>query len=98
MAKRLALARATLHDPDLLVLDEPFSGLDRASLNRVLAELRELGSTAVLVATHDIDRGFDLADRIVLLADGRRVGEIATAECDGPAQLRQQYDDLVVGE
>jgi heme exporter protein A len=95
MAKRLALARATLHDPDLLILDEPFSGLDRTSLDQVLAELRGQTDTALLVATHDVDRGFDLADRVVLLADGRPVGEVDTADCAGPAALRQRYDELV---
>jgi hypothetical protein len=42
-----------------------------------------------------VDRGFDLADRVVLLADGRPVGDVDTADCAGPAALRQRYDELV---
>jgi heme exporter protein A len=65
MLQRLALCRTLLHDPDLLVLDEPFSALDEQGgdlLDRELAELR--GSATFLVATHD-------PDRVAALATGR---------------------------
>jgi ABC-type multidrug transport system ATPase subunit len=96
MAKRVALARATLHDPDLLLLDEPFSGLDRESLSRVLAELRGLDETTLVVATHDLDRGYDLADRVLLLAGGRVVGDLATADCEGAEAVQRRYERRAV--
>ncbi len=72
-AQRVSLARALLHQPSLLLLDEPFAGLDggaRDRLLRLLAEARERGA-AVLVATHDLERGLAVCDRAVVLSGGR---------------------------
>jgi len=72
MVQRLALARALLHDPELLLLDEPFSGLDDAGaegLRGTLAQARERGRTVVL-ATHAPDRVADLCDRVLVLERG----------------------------
>jgi heme exporter protein A len=68
--RRVALARATLHDPDVLLVDEPFSGLDEASAAALPAVLRRPGRTLV-VATHDVDRGRAIADRVITLERGR---------------------------
>ncbi|EGB14736.1 ABC transporter related protein [Pseudodesulfovibrio mercurii] len=72
--QRVALARALVTGPDALLLDEPFSNLDarlREAMRGELAELRRrLGITTVFV-THDKEEAFALADRIVLLRDGR---------------------------
>jgi heme exporter protein A len=77
MAQRLALARALLHRPELLLLDEPFSGLDAAGAEAVetaLARMRDAGGTAVLT-THDVARGLALADRACILNRGRLAWE-----------------------
>ena len=68
--QRVALARAVLHDPDLLLVDEPFSGLDEESAAALPAVLKREGRTLV-VATHDVERGKAIADRIVTLENGR---------------------------
>lgn len=73
MEQRLALARALVHDPALILLDEPWSGLDAAAadwLGELLLELRSRGRT-VVVATHDFQRGLGVADRAVIVHRGR---------------------------
>jgi len=75
MEQRAALARALLHDPELLLLDEPFAGLDQAAeafLHEPLARLRGAGKTGLLV-THDPARAVRSADRLVVLKRGRVV-------------------------
>ena len=75
--QRVAIARALVHDPKLVVCDEPTAALDAASGRRVMDLLRAvaLGSDrAVIIVTHD-NRIFDLADRILTIEDGRIVGD-----------------------
>ena len=73
LKQRLAIARSTLHEPAILLLDEPFTGLDasaRTMLSDLLMGLREAGRTVILV-THDLLRGLTLSDRFVILNRGR---------------------------
>jgi heme exporter protein A len=73
MTQRLALARALLHRPELLLLDEPFSGLDpqaTAMLEALLIDLRQSGH-AIVLSTHDVPRAAALASRVVMLHRGR---------------------------
>jgi heme exporter protein A len=77
MKQRLSLARAFIHEPSILLLDEPFTGLDeRASeiLDRFFGEFKTAGGTLVMV-THDIERGWKLADRVVVFEKGKIVHE-----------------------
>lgn len=82
MQQRVGLARALAADPDILLMDEPFSALDpliRYDLQtQFMALSRELGKTTVFV-THDVDEAFRIADRVVLMRAGRIVQE-GTAE------------------
>jgi len=73
MLQRLSLARAIIHEPELLLLDEPFTGLDPTGSNLLqdfLARLRSRGVT-VFMTTHDFDRGLAAADIAVMLHRGR---------------------------
>lgn len=72
MAQRLSLARALLHEPVLLILDEPFTGLDQASaarLTALLADWARAGKAAVMT-THEIGRGMESVTRSLTLAGG----------------------------
>ncbi|MDA9448271.1 ABC transporter ATP-binding protein [Bradyrhizobium sp. CCBAU 21360] len=73
-AQRVALARAMVREPQLLLLDEPFGALDALTRIRMHSLLRDLylrHSPAVLLVTHDVDEAIFLADRILVLTDGR---------------------------
>ncbi|HXF20738.1 MAG TPA: ABC transporter ATP-binding protein [Streptosporangiaceae bacterium] len=73
-AQRAALARALVREPSLLLLDEPFSALDaltRISMHRLVLRLWAHHQPAVLLVTHDVDEAIALADRVLVLADGR---------------------------
>ncbi|MEP0763758.1 MAG: heme ABC exporter ATP-binding protein CcmA [Chloroflexota bacterium] len=73
MQQRLAIARAILHDPAVLLLDEPYTGLDQdaaALLDELLREVA-IGGRTVIMTTHDLRRGHALADRIAILSRGK---------------------------
>jgi ABC-2 type transport system ATP-binding protein len=77
MRQRVLLAAALLHNPDLLVLDEPFSGLDVTAglLFRTLLRLFVAGDRMVLFSTHRFDMVEQLCSRVVILSGGRIVAE-----------------------
>ncbi len=74
MSRRVALARAIALDPDLIMYDEPFAGLDPISLGtaaRLIRRLNDsLGVTSVVVS-HDVDETFAIADHVIMLANGK---------------------------
>ncbi|GAA1606645.1 ABC transporter ATP-binding protein [Actinoplanes couchii] len=85
--QRAQIAAALVHDPELLVLDEPFSGLDPIAVEKVLAVLRERAraGAAVLFSSHQLELVERLCDDLVIIADG-------TIRAAGPrATLREQY-------
>jgi len=91
MRQRLALERALLHQPRLVLLDEPFTGLDDAAtgaLRTRLAELR-LAGCLLLLTTHDLETIEAIVDRAVMLRGGR-LDEIAP----GAGSLRERYRTL----
>jgi sulfonate transport system ATP-binding protein len=79
-AQRVALARALVRRPDLLLLDEPFGALDaltRIRMHGLLQELCRRYGPAVLLVTHDVDEAILLADRVLVLDDGRIALDVA---------------------
>jgi sulfonate transport system ATP-binding protein len=88
-AQRVALARSLVREPDLLLLDEPFSALDaltRLTARGLVDELWQLHRCAVLLVTHDVEEALVLADR-VLVMDGGRIAHDTPVEIDRPRDL-----------
>jgi heme ABC exporter ATP-binding subunit CcmA len=92
MRQRLALERALLHRPRLLLLDEPFTGLDDSAVGRVGERLRQLAAAGIIVvlATHDLDLADGLVTRVAVIQSGRVIS-------DEPAGtgLRERYRALI---
>ena len=77
-AQRVALARALVREPELLLLDEPFAALDaltRIKMHGLVRDLIARHRPAVLLVTHDVDESIVLADRVIVLDEGRLVTE-----------------------
>jgi phospholipid/cholesterol/gamma-HCH transport system ATP-binding protein len=92
MARRVALARAIVLDPELVMYDEPFAGLDPISLGTAAQLIRRLndtlGITSILVS-HDLEESFQIADKVIILANGKVVVQ------GTPDEVRHSTDPLV---
>jgi phospholipid/cholesterol/gamma-HCH transport system ATP-binding protein len=92
MSRRVALARAIALDPELVMYDEPFAGLDPISMgvaSRLIRDLNDtLGITSIVVS-HDVEETFAIADQVVFVANGRIAAQ------GTPQQLRDSDDPLV---
>jgi len=92
MARRVALARAIALDPDLVMYDEPFAGLDPISLGTAAHLIRQLNDTlgiTSVVVSHDLEETFRIADHVIVLANGRIAAQ------GSPEQVRHSDDPLV---
>lgn len=98
MQQRLAIARAMLHSPSLLFLDEPYTGLDQHAATLLTSWLGQLRTErrTILLVTHDLEQGIALADRAVIFLRGKIAWEKASRDIT-PQELRQLYFDLVAG-
>jgi len=92
MARRVALARAIALDPDLIMYDEPFAGLDPISMSVAATLIKDLnhalGVTSIVVS-HDVDETFLIADHVVFIANGKIAAQ------GSPAEMRASDDPLV---
>jgi heme ABC exporter ATP-binding subunit CcmA len=93
--QRLALARALLHAPQLLLLDEPDTGLDQEGLELLSALLQEhhAHGGAILFTTHDLGTAAQRSDRVVMLNNGRVAYQQATASLEEES-MRQVYQEV----
>jgi phospholipid/cholesterol/gamma-HCH transport system ATP-binding protein len=92
MARRVALARAIALDPDLIMYDEPFAGLDPISLGTAAQLIRRLNDTlgiTSIVVSHDLQETMAIADQVIVLANGR------VAAQGTPAEVMSSTDPLV---
>lgn len=92
MGRRVALARAIALDPELIMYDEPFAGLDPISMGvaaRLIRELNDALGVTSIVVSHDVDETFSIADHVVFIANG------GIAAQGTPEELRRSDDPLV---
>ena len=92
MTQRLTIARALLHEPALLLLDEPFTGLDQHAIGmliNLLRKQREKGRT-ILLTTHDLHTAKELSDRFIILEKHRIVKDGMMADTD-PDKIRNEF-------
>ncbi|HWA17013.1 MAG TPA: ABC transporter ATP-binding protein [Gemmatimonadales bacterium] len=97
LLQRAALARALLHRPALLLLDEPFTGLDTPASQRLDAQLRALvaGGTSLVIVTHHASEAWELATRVGVLRHGKWAYDAArTGDIHG---FQREYQELVRG-
>ncbi|MGD1994320.1 MAG: heme ABC exporter ATP-binding protein CcmA [Anaerolineae bacterium] len=97
MQQRLAVARAVLHHPPVLMLDEPYTGLDPTAgqqLTDLLAEMTDEGRT-ILLTTHNLARGLEVGRRVIVLARGQIVYD-APREKIEPSSFPELYGTLTV--
>jgi ABC-2 type transport system ATP-binding protein len=72
--QRVGMAQALLHEPDVLILDEPTAGLDPNQIREVRKTMRKLRETkTILLSTHILQEVEAMADRVILINDGRKV-------------------------
>lgn len=98
MQQKVAIARAFLTDPILLLLDEPTTGLDPRSkreVQQVVAELRREHGATVLLTTHDMQEAEALCDRVAIIDGGRIVADGTAAELKANVAIRPGYGDHV---
>lgn len=101
MKQRLSIARAVLHEPEILLLDEPYTGLDQLAsktFEKILLELygSEREKTTIMT-THDLERGLLMCDRAVILSNGSIVYDAGKSEIPGLESFRAKYETLIGG-
>ena len=99
MQQRLSIARAMIHDPTILLLDEPYTGLDQHAsemLTSWLSRLKNDRRTTIMV-THDLEKGLELAGRVSILNQGRIVHDRKGRTTD-LSEFRSKYRELISGK
>jgi heme ABC exporter ATP-binding subunit CcmA len=99
MKQRAAVARVILHDPPVLLLDEPYTGLDFKAwdmLNGMLKKYHENGKTILLI-THNVELGHKIGDRLAVLAKGQIAYDCKKEEVD-LANFKEKYRDIMEGK
>jgi len=94
MVQRLSIARAILHDPAIMLLDEPYTGLDLQAADMLRAVLQDLAASnrTVILTTHNLEQGLEMCDRAAILNRGKLAWEGSRAGID-LAAMREIYWD-----
>ena len=93
LQQRLTIARMLLHDPAVLLLDEPYTGLDKVAadlLDQIMLDAKKEGR-AVLFSTHDLERGLAICDRAIIMKAGRVIYDLRRSEWNDLAGFMEIY-------
>lgn len=99
MIQRIAIARAIVHDPAILLLDEPHTGLDQGAisiLNNVILSMKAKGTTTLMV-THDFKQAAEICDRIIILKNGKIVDDFKIDDDQALSVVSEKYEHQVEG-
>ncbi|WP_370575199.1 ABC transporter ATP-binding protein [Methanomethylovorans sp.] len=98
LKQRLSIARSLIHDPEIILMDEPYTGLDIRSADDLEKLLLENSRKAtVLMVTHDIDRAFSICERIIILCDGKISLDIRKKDIGSVEELKNIYTTIFDG-
>jgi heme exporter protein A len=98
MIQRIAIARAIVHEPEFLLLDEPHTGLDQGAigiLNNVILAMKAKGTTTLMV-THDFKQAAEICDRIIIVKNGKIIDDFRI-ENQNLDYVSEKYEQLVEG-
>lgn len=97
MKQRLSIARTLIHEPQVLFLDEPYTGLDQNAVNVFENILEDLDSkkTTKLIVSHNIEQSFKLCDRAIILDNGKIVFDDLKKDISCVDSFKQTYKDLI---
>lgn len=96
LRQRVSIARALVHDPHVILLDEPFTGLDEGGASALAESLRVVRSdgAAIVIVTHNITEGWSLASRVAVMIRGRFAREMVTTDAE-PSAFASAYREMV---
>jgi heme ABC exporter ATP-binding subunit CcmA len=96
MKQRLSIARAIIHEPEVLLMDEPYTGLDQAAsdlFEEILMDFKRKGGT-IIMTTHDLERGLRMSDRVAILVNGKIQFDTESKNLN-VKKLKKIYQDLI---
>jgi heme ABC exporter ATP-binding subunit CcmA len=100
MRQRLAVARAIVHEPKILLLDEPYTGLDQDGIRifgKMLSWLKEQGRT-IIMTTHNFHEGFEIGDRVAIIDGGKIIYESDAREVELTRFKEIYFEKVKVGD
>ncbi|PHP45128.1 daunorubicin ABC transporter ATP-binding protein [Methanosarcinales archaeon ex4572_44] len=99
MKQRLSIARAILHDPKILLLDEPYTGLDRHASNILDGIIQEFDSKHAtrIIVSHDLEHGLKVSNRLLIMKNGGFVHDVKRSEIESVEEYQDIYEELVGG-
>lgn len=102
MKQRLAIARTIIHQPKILILDEPINGLDPKGIKQIrnlIININEENNTTILISSHILNELENLADKIIIISEGKLINEVCMSKLKNEKiSLENYYFEKVVGD